>query len=147
MSAFVFLDNAVTRVRTARGARAWLLALLTLLGPGVAFAQTANSIDSMTVSKGTSGRTIVKFTLKNPPANPPAGFAIATPPRIALDFMDTANGLGTNQRAVEDVALRSVNVVQAGTRTRVVFNLNRPQTFETQVEATDRPAVRGGACG
>ncbi len=134
MSAFVFLDNAVTRVRAARGARVWLLALLTLLGTGVAYAQTSNSIDSMTVSKGTSGRTIVKFTLKNPPANPPAGFAIATPPRIALDFMDTANGLGTNQRAVEDIALRSVNLVQAGNRTRVVFNLNRPQTFETQVE-------------
>ncbi len=134
MSAFVFLDNVVTGARTARGARAWLLALLTLLGSGVAYAQTANSIDSMTVSRGTSGRTIVKFTLKNPPANPPAGFAIATPPRIALDFMDTVNGLGTNQKAVEDVALRSVNVVQAGSRTRVVFNLNRPQTFETQVE-------------
>ena len=88
----------------------------------------------MTVSKGTSGRTIVKFVLKNAPANPPAGFAIATPPRIALDFLDTANGLGTTQRAVEDVALRSVNVIQAGNRTRVVFNLNRPQTFETQVE-------------
>ena len=134
MSAFVLLDNVVTRVRSARGARAWLLALLTLLASGAAFAQAANSIDAMTVSKGTSGRTIVKFVLKNPLANPPAGFAIATPPRIALDFPDTANGLGATQRNVEDVALRSVNVVQAGNRTRVVFNLNRPQTFETQVE-------------
>ena len=110
------------------------MALLTLLGTGAAHAQAANSIDSMTVSKGTSGRTIVKFMLKNAPANPPAGFAIATPPRIALDFIDTGNGLGTTQRQVEDVALRSVNVIQAGNRTRVVFNLNRPQTFETQVE-------------
>ena len=33
MSAFVLLDNVVTGVRSARGARAWLLALLTLLGP------------------------------------------------------------------------------------------------------------------
>jgi len=134
MSAFVLLDNVVTRVRSARGARAWLLALLTLLGSGAAFAQATNSIDAMTVSKGASGRTIVKFVLKNALANPPAGFAIATPPRIALDFPDTANGLGATQRNVEDVALRSVNVVQAGNRTRVVFNLNRPQTFETQVE-------------
>jgi len=134
MSAFVLLDNVVTRVRSARGARAWLLALLTLLASSAAFAQAANSIDAMTVSKGTSGRTIVKFVLKNALANPPAGFAIATPPRIALDFPDTANGLGATQRNVEDVALRSVNVVQAGNRTRVVFNLNRPQTFETQVE-------------
>jgi len=134
MSAFVFIDNLVTGVRTARGARAWIFALLALLGTNVAFAQATNSIDSMTVSKGSSGRTIVKFVLKNAPANPPAGFAIATPPRIALDFLDTSNGLGATQRMVEDVALRSVNVIQAGSRTRVVFNLNRPQTFETQVE-------------
>ena len=134
MSAFVLLDNVVTRVRSARGARAWLLALLTLLGSGAAFAQASNSIDAMTVSKGASGRTIVKFVLKNALANPPAGFAIATPPRIALDFPDTGNGLGATQRNVDDVALRSVNVVQAGNRTRVVFNLNRPQTFETQLE-------------
>jgi type IV pilus assembly protein PilQ len=134
MSAFVFIDNVVTGGRMAPGARAWLLALLTLLGTGAVYAQAGNSIDSMTVSKGASGRTIVKFMLKNPPANPPAGFAIATPPRIALDFIDTGNGLGTTQRMVEDPALRSVNVIQAGNRTRVVFNLNRPQTFETQVE-------------
>jgi type IV pilus assembly protein PilQ len=134
MSAFVWLDPIVTRVRSARGACAWLLAFLALLGPGAAFAQAGNSIDSLTVSRGTSGRTIVKFTLKNAPANPPAGFAIATPPRIALDFLDTGNGLGTTQRAIDDVALRSVNVIQAGNRTRVVFNLNRPQSFETQVE-------------
>jgi len=133
MSALAFFGNAVAGAGRALGARAWVLAVLALLLPGAVYAQ-ANSIDSMTVSKGASGRTIVRFTLKNPPANPPAGFAIATPPRIALDFLDTANGLGTTQRAVEDVALRSVNVIQAGNRSRVVFNLNRPQTFETQVE-------------
>jgi type IV pilus assembly protein PilQ len=134
MSAFVWLDTIVTRGRPTRGACAWLFAALALAGSGAAFAQAANSIDSMTVAKGTSGRTIVKFVLRNAPANPPAGFAIATPPRIALDFLDTGNGLGATQRAIEDVALRSVNVIQSGNRTRVVFNLNRPQTFETQVE-------------
>jgi type IV pilus assembly protein PilQ len=133
MSALAFFGNVVTGAGRALGARAWLLALLVLLVPGAAYAQ-ANSIDSMTVSKGASGRTVVRFVLKNAPANPPAGFAIATPPRIALDFLDTANGLGATQRMVEDVALRSVNIIQAGNRTRVVFNLNRPQTFETQVE-------------
>jgi type IV pilus assembly protein PilQ len=133
MSALAFFGNVVTGAGRALGARAWLLTLLVLLVPGVAYAQ-ANSIDSMTVSKGASGRTVVRFVLKNAPANPPAGFAIATPPRIALDFLDTTNGLGATQRMVEDVALRSVNIIQAGNRTRVVFNLNRPQTFETQVE-------------
>src|SRR5438477_4089036 len=120
-------------------ARAWgsgiaLSAALALLVVGHAFAQTPNSIDSVTVSKGSSGRTVVKFTLRAPLANPPAGFAINNPPRIALDFPETGNGLGRSAQEIGDAALRSVNVVQAGNRTRVVFNLNKPQTFETQIE-------------
>src|SRR5438477_3912853 len=120
-------------------ARAWgsgiaLSAALALLVVGHAFAQTPNSIDSVTVSKGSSGRTVVKFTLKAPLANPPAGFAINNPPRIALDFPDTGNALGRTAQEVGDPALRSVNVVQAGNRTRVAFNLNKPQSFETQLE-------------
>jgi len=118
-------------------ARARALALaagLVALGAGSALAQSANSLDSLSVSKASSGRTVVKFTLKAPLPNPPAGFAIANPPRIALDFPDTANGLGKTVQDIGDPALRSVNVVQAGNRTRVVFNLNKPQTYETQVE-------------
>jgi len=120
--------------RTARLGFAWLAGVLALAVAGAAWAQTANSIDALTVSKGSSGNTIVRFTLKSPPANPPAGFAIASPPRIALDFLDTGNALGSSQRTLDDPAVRSLNVVQAGNRTRVVFNLNKPQTFSTQVE-------------
>jgi type IV pilus assembly protein PilQ len=108
--------------------------LVAMLATTHAAAQTSNSMDGLTVSKGSSGRTVVKFTLKSPLANPPAGFAINNPPRIALDFPDTLNGLGKTIQEVGDPALRNVNVVQAGNRTRVVFNLNKPQSFETQVE-------------
>jgi type IV pilus assembly protein PilQ len=100
------------------------LLVLAVTGIGAAGAQTPNSIESLTVSKGTSGRTIVKFTLKSPLPNPPAGFSINNPPRIALDFLDTTNGLGRTAQDVSDPALRSLNVVQAAGRTRVVFNLN-----------------------
>jgi type IV pilus assembly protein PilQ len=137
MSAFVWLDNFAIRGRLAPGLwgfRTLVAAVLALAASGAAFAQAANSIDALSVMKGTSGNTIVRFTLKSPPANPPAGFAIASPARIALDFLDTGNGLGSTQRVVDDPALRSLNVIQAGNRTRVVFNLNRPQTFSTQVE-------------
>ncbi len=134
MSANRWLVAGAARARLMRAACAWLVAALALAVTGTAFAQAGNSLDGLSVSKGTSGRTIVKFTLRAAPANPPAGFAIASPPRIALDFPDTVNGLGANQRNIDDAALRSLNVVQAGNRTRVVFNLNKPQTFETQVE-------------
>jgi len=119
--------------------RAWAVvaafcAGIVVLGAGPVSAQTGNSIDSVSVSKASSGRTVVKFTLKAPLANPPAGFAISNPPRIALDFPDTGNGLGRTAQEIGDPALRSLNVVQAGNRTRVVFNLNKPQSFETQME-------------
>jgi type IV pilus assembly protein PilQ len=120
------------REQWLKGAAIAAVASLLLLSVGQALAQ--NSIENVTVSKGSSGRTIVRFTLKAPLPNPPAGFAINNPPRIALDFPDTANGLGKSSQEIGDPALRSVNVVQAGNRTRVVFNLNKPQSFETQVE-------------
>jgi type IV pilus assembly protein PilQ len=108
--------------------------LFALAFAAAAFAQSPNSIEQVTVTRGASGFTLVRFVLKSPPANPPAGFAVASPPRIALDFLDTASGLPNNQRAVDDPALRSLQFVQAGNRTRVVFNLNKPQTFDTKVE-------------
>ncbi len=134
MSAFVCVGFIARPGPIARGALAWLTAALVAVVSSAAYAQAPNSIESVVVSKGTSGNTIVKFVLKAPPANPPAGFAIASPPRLALDFLDTTNGLGSSQRVIDDPALRSLNVIQAGNRTRVVFNLNRPQTFQTSVE-------------
>ena len=120
--------------------RAWIARLAgfaALAAAGAALAQTSNSIEQVSVTRGASGYTIVRFVMKAPPANPPAGFAITSPPRIALDFLDTASGLPSNQRAVDDPALRSLQFVQAGNRTRVVFNLNKPQTFDTKIEGND----------
>ncbi|MDQ2916946.1 MAG: type IV pilus secretin PilQ [Pseudomonadota bacterium] len=117
--------------------RAWLACfagMVVLVFGGAALAQSSNTIEQVSVTRGASGNTVVRFQLKAPPANPPAGFAIASPPRIALDFFDTASGLASNQRAVDDPALRSLQFVQAGNRTRVVFSLNKPQTFDTKVE-------------
>lgn len=132
MRASAWMNRAAFRVR-ALGACAWLLAALAVMVVP-AWAQTANTIDNLTVTKGPSGRTQVRFALKAPPANPPAGFAIANPPRVALDFLDTANGLGRSTQEVADAVLRSVNLVQAGNRTRIVLNLNKPQTFDTKVD-------------
>jgi type IV pilus assembly protein PilQ len=117
--------------------RAWIARLAgfaVLLTAGLALAQAPNSIEQVTVTRGAAGFTVVRFTLKAPPTNPPAGFAITSPPRIALDFLDTSSALPNNQRAVDDPALRSLQFVQAGNRTRVVFNLNKPQSFDTKIE-------------
>jgi len=130
-------DTAIRITRIGSGRRGWTAALVAFLGfvlAGASYAQTANSLESVSVSRASSGRVVVRFQLKAPPANPPATFAISSPPRIALDFLDTTNNLGATQRPVDEAALRSLNVIQANNRTRVVFNLNKPQSFETAVE-------------
>ena len=43
-----------------------------------AFAQT-NSIEAVNISPQAGGRVIVRVTLKEPPANPPAGFSCQQP--------------------------------------------------------------------
>ncbi len=140
------LGNRLSRPRAAkcRGWAAGLVALCGLVLSGVAMAQMGNTLEQVTVTRGSSGKTVVRFQLKSPPANPPAGFSVQSPPRIALDFLDTANAMGVTQREVSEPALRSLNFIQSGNRTRVVFNLNKPQVFETTVEGN---AVLVGATG
>ncbi len=134
MSAIHGIRHSRARAAARRGWAAGLVALCAFALSGIASAQMANSLDGVTVTRGSSGKTVVRFQLKSPPANPPAGFSVQSPPRIALDFLDTANGLGVNQRDIAEPALRSLNLIQSGNRTRVVFNLNKPQTFETAVD-------------
>ncbi len=112
-----------------------LIELLALLcATSTVFAQAPNAIEDVTITKGPGGRSIVKFTLKEPPAASPAAFSIVSPPRIALDFTNTVNALGRNAQDIGEPILRSLNVVQAGARTRVVFNLTRLQSYESSVD-------------
>ena len=98
-----------------------------------AHAQT-NSIQSVNVSPQSGGRVLVRVTLKEPPANPPAGFTVNNPPRIALDFPNTGNAMGRNVQEVSEGDLRRINVVQAGDRTRMVLELSRAVRYDTQVD-------------
>ena len=109
------------------------LALLLACASTVAYGQ-ANSIEAVDVSPSTGGRVIVKVTLKQAPASPPAGFSVTNPPRIAFDFLNTANALGRNAQDVNEGDLRSLNVVQAGDRTRLVLNLARASGYDTQID-------------
>ena len=107
------------------------LALFVLCAP--VFAQ-ANSIQAIGISAQPGGRVLVRVTMKDPPANPPAGFTVSNPPRIALDFPNTSNALGRNVQEVAEGDLRRINVVQAGDRTRMVLELGRAVTYDTVVD-------------
>ena len=103
---------------------------------GQAQADAQNSITTLSVSAG-NGMTIIKVGLEQPLANLPAGFTINTPPRIAFDFPNTANGLGKSIQDFTEGDLRSANIVQAGSRTRLVVNLNQMLTYDTKIDGNN----------
>ena len=94
----------------------------------------ANSLETISVAGQQGGNIVVKMTFRQPLANPPAGFTINNPPRIAFDFPNTGNALGKNSQEVGDGDLRNMNIVQAGGRTRVVMNLTKAVGYETKLD-------------
>lgn len=109
-----------------------LAAVFCLAAAGSAGAQQ-NSIEALNVAQQ-GGDVIVKIDLKEPLSAPPAGFSVANPARVAFDFPSTANGLGRNTQSVNEGDLKSLNVVQAGERTRLVLNLVRNMNYSARVE-------------
>jgi type IV pilus assembly protein PilQ len=107
-------------------ARMGALLALTLLA-NAAQAQD-NAIESITGSQQ-GGNVVLNIALKNAPAKLPIGFTIANPTRIALDFGATANLTGKTTQDLNLGDVRTVNVVQAGERTRLVFSLKRPLNY------------------
>ena len=101
---------------------------------GVSHAQE-NSIESISANQQ-GANVIVKIAMKNPVQKPPIGFSITSPARIALDFAGTGSSLKAPMQEVGIGDVRSVNIVQAGERSRLVFNLNRPLNYATAVDGS-----------
>ena len=94
---------------------------------------SGNVIQSIDVSTQ-AGTVTVTLGLKEALPNPPAAFTVNNPPRVALDFPNTANGLGKSSQDVNQGDLRTIRFGQSGGRTRVVFNLGKLVKYDTRVE-------------
>ncbi|MBI4807543.1 MAG: type IV pilus secretin PilQ [Nitrosomonadales bacterium] len=97
----------------------------------------SNSIQSISASNETGGKVVITVAMKLAPDRQPAAFAINTPPRIAFDFPNTENGLGKSTQEFGEGDLRSANIVQAGTRTRLVINLAQMLSYDAKVEGSN----------
>ncbi|MGH8677924.1 MAG: AMIN domain-containing protein, partial [Burkholderiales bacterium] len=109
-----------------------VLAILSLQ-VGAQNGEATNTIESLDVS-AQPGKITLKFSLKEAPSAPPVGFTLNNPPRIALDFAGTSNGLGRSSQDINQGDLRTIRLGQSGGRTRVVLNLGKMLTYDTQVE-------------
>jgi type IV pilus assembly protein PilQ len=117
--------------RTARAVRTCVLLALALSG-SLAQAQE-NAIEAITANQQGSN-VIVNIRLKEAPAKAPIGFSITNPARIALDFGATSNATGKNTLDLNIGDLRSINLAQAGERSRLVLNLKRPLNYATAID-------------
>ena len=94
-------------------------------------AQTAIEAVSGSVQGGAE---VIRIDLSQPLTAIPSGFTIQSPARIALDFPGISNGMGRSTVDINQGNLKSVSVVQAGDRTRVVLNLKQPTAYKAQLQ-------------
>ncbi len=110
--------------------RAWVFAA-GFLAAGGAWAQTV--VESVT-SSIQAGTDVIRIDFSQPLAAVPAGFAIQSPARIALDIPGATNGMGRSTIEINQGNVRSVNVVQSGERTRIVLNLKTASAYRAQLQ-------------
>nr|WP_245503493.1 type IV pilus secretin PilQ [Aquabacterium lacunae] len=95
--------------------------------------QAAPAIQSVTASQ-VAGTDVLRIELSEPLASVPSGFVIQSPARVAIDLPGVSNGLGRGQIEVNQGNVRTVNVAQAGERTRLVLNLRNPSNYTATIK-------------
>ncbi len=94
----------------------------------------SNAIEQVEYSQ-ISGQTLIKVTTRSPLARAPEPYTLYSPqPRLFFDFLDTENASGVTQKQAALSDLQSLNVVQAGSRTRLVLNLNKSTQYSSRLD-------------
>ncbi|MET3384100.1 MULTISPECIES: type IV pilus secretin family protein [Variovorax] len=130
----------------ARWLRASVFLLVAFGSLAAAQAQAQNRIESVTGSVQ-AGSEVLRVDFSEPLAAAPNGFAIQSPARIALDFPGMTSRLGREAIDISQGNLRSVNVVQAGERSRLVLNLKQATAYTTELRGKSLLVVLQPAAG
>ena len=125
---------------TVAGLVAWT-AVATAQTPA---ADTTNAIEKVDATLTSTG-VVLTIDMKNPVSAAPASFSVANPARVALDLPGAVNAVGRNLVELNQGDLRSVNIVQAQGKSRVVLNLKRPLTHAVSVDGKRILVALGGA--
>lgn len=106
-----------------------------VLTQAAAFAQQ-NTIKRVEGSNQ-AGVDVVKIEMASPLAALPEGFIVQSPARIAFDFSKTASEVPRQISADGKNNLKSIHVVQAGDRTRLILNLKQSANYEAKLDGKD----------
>lgn len=103
--------------------------------------EPANKIEKVDFSTLSGGRIAIRIQTSQALSNPPAGFSLNNPPRIALDFLGVGNGLSKNSLPADQGVLKSLSLAQAKDRTRLVLNLTKSVAYTSAVAANETTIV------
>ncbi len=98
-----------------------------------AVAHAQNTIEAVSASVQ-GGVEVIRVDLAQELAISPTGFSIHSPARIAIDLPGVVSGLGRPTVDVNQGNIRSVNIVQAGDKSRLVLNLKQATNYKTEVQ-------------
>ena len=108
-------------------------AMLALLSPLV----LAADLQRLDVASLPGERVELKLTFDEPVAAAPKGYTIDQPARIAIDLPGVKNRLGERSRELGLGNARSLTVVEANDRTRLIINLTDLAPYTTRVEGNN----------
>ena len=137
----IFSEKRSIRAALYAGAAALVLTGATLAqdAPEVAASNSIERIDATQTGAGV----FLTIELKGAVATVPNSFSVTNPARVALDLPGTINNLGRSAIEINQGDLRSVNVVQAQGRARVVLNLRRPLTYTVSLKGNSVQVALG----
>ena len=121
--------------RTWGAAGRFAAACMALLAFGVqaAHAQGENRLESVQANSLPGNKVEVTLRLSDT-APQPLTFTVDNPARIALDLPNTSVAMTSRRIDVKQGVLDTVNVAEAGGRTRVVLNVDSLVAYETRVQ-------------
>lgn len=117
---------------------------LSLLAVLLSPAALAANLQGLDVAALPGDRVELKLAFDEPVAAP-RGYTIDQPARIALDLPGVSNQLGSRNRDLGVGNARSLTVVEAKDRTRLIINLNSLQPYSTRAEGNNLFVVVGGS--
>ncbi|WP_339515948.1 type IV pilus secretin PilQ [Pseudomonas sp. RL_15y_Pfl2_60] len=119
---------------------------ISLLGVLLSPVLLAANLEALDVAALPGDRVELKMSFDEPVAAP-RGYTIEQPARIALDLPGVANKLGTKNRELGVGNARSVTVVEAKDRTRLIINLSDLAPYSTRVEGNNLFVLVGANVG
>ena len=125
-----------TSTKTRAASRRWAALLLMLVGLSAATLGRAATVTDLRANTlpGDGVEVRVSFEGDAPEVK---GYSIEQPARVALDLLDTRNQIEVKEHNLGSGNVRSLMVLGAKERTRLIFNLDQLTGYKTRIEGQE----------